>query len=699
MAGLAAGLLAPLGAGWDAASRLRRALARPYRAPVPVICVGNLVAGGSGKTPVVLALAASIAARGVAIHIVTRGYGGFLGGPVPVDPARHDAKAVGDEALLLAASSPCWVARDRAAGVREAVAAGAGAILLDDGFQNPAIEKDLSLVVVDAEYGFGNGRVIPAGPLREPVAAGLARADAIVLLGDGVAPDAVHAAGCPIFRADLEPVDGERFAGVQIVAFAGIGRPGKFFASLRGVGATLTAAYPFPDHHRFADAEIARLRDEAQRADARLVTTAKDWLRLPPRLRGGIEVLEVEIHWHDEAAVAHLVGNVLPKPSAGHAVVRSPPMAPPFFPSPPPAGGEGRVRGPCNEERRSRHRSAAYEPNSVAGTPLTLPSPPVDGGRGRKKGEAARRPIGSGAALNMPDAAEAPLAPVPWSDRIEAGGAALFFAAMGALPIDAASALGGALARHIGPWLGVSKRARRNLRAALPELSAREIERVLRGMWDNLGRVAAEYPHLPRVRIFPAGGRVETSGIEHLDRAIAAGRPVIIFGGHLGNWEIAARAAGQYGIDVAQIYRAANNPLVDRMIARFRGTGSEFIPKGAIASRRALAALRRGAHLTLLVDQKLNDGIPVPFFGRPAMTAPALALLALHFDCAVLPARVERLQGAHFRLTIHPPLPLPKSGERAADVAGLMEAVNRTLETWIRERPEQWFWLHRRWPD
>jgi KDO2-lipid IV(A) lauroyltransferase len=304
--------------------------------------------------------------------------------------------------------------------------------------------------------------------------------------------------------------------------------------------------------------------------------------------------------------------------------------------------------------------------------------------------------------LDRPDAqpaADAPVAPVPWSDRIEACGAALFFAAMGALPIDAASALGGALARHIGPRLGISKRARRNLSAALPELSAPEIERVLRGMWDNLGRVVAEYPHLRRVRVFPPGGRVETSGIEHLDRAIAAGRPVIIFGGHLGNWEIAARAAGQYGIDVAQIYRAANNKLVDQMIARFRGAGSEFIPKGAIASRRALAALRRGAHLTLLVDQKLNDGIAVPFFGRPAMTAPALALLALHFDCAVLPARVERLLGAHFRLTIHPPLQLPKGGERAADVATLMETVNRTLETWIRERPEQWFWLHSRWPD
>ncbi|HEV8680938.1 MAG TPA: lauroyl acyltransferase [Stellaceae bacterium] len=295
--------------------------------------------------------------------------------------------------------------------------------------------------------------------------------------------------------------------------------------------------------------------------------------------------------------------------------------------------------------------------------------------------------------------AETPVAPIHWRHRVEACGAAVFFAATRALPIDAASAFGGALARLIGPRLGISARARRNLCAALPELPAAEIERVVRGMWDNLGRVAAEYPHLRHIRVFAPGGRVETVGTEHLDRAIAAGRPVIVFGGHLGIWEIAALAAGQYGIDVAQVYRAANNPLVDRMIAGIRGAGSEFIPKGAIASRRALAALRRGAHLTLLADQKQNDGIPVAFFGRPAMTAPALAQLALHFDCTVLPARVERLRGAHFRVTVHPPLALPKSRERAVDVAALMELVNQTLETWIRERPEQWFWLHRRWPD
>lgn len=309
-AALAGGLLAPLGAAWDAAGRLRRTMTRSYRPPVPVICVGNLVAGGSGKTPVVLALAPLLAGSREP-HVVMRGYGGRLAGPLRVDPARHDAAAVGDEPLLVAARLPCWIARDRAAGVRTAVAAGADAIILDDGFQSPTVAKDCSLIVVDAAYGFGNRRVIPAGPLRESIASGLARADAIVLIGEGPPPGELGAMPLPVLRAALAPLDGERFAGARVVAFAGIGRPEKFFASLREVGAELLIGHPFPDHHPFRAAEIVRLRREASDADARLVTTAKDWVRLPPPLRPGIEVLEVEIDWHDRPAVAHLLGDVL----------------------------------------------------------------------------------------------------------------------------------------------------------------------------------------------------------------------------------------------------------------------------------------------------------------------------------------------------------------------------------------------------
>ncbi len=295
--------------------------------------------------------------------------------------------------------------------------------------------------------------------------------------------------------------------------------------------------------------------------------------------------------------------------------------------------------------------------------------------------------------------------PIRISDRIEWSGAALLFGVLRLLPIEWASAFGGAVARGVGPFLGISKRARTNLRRAFPELPEREIERIVRGMWDNLGRVAAEYPHLRDIRIFAQGGLVETHGFEHLDNAVAAGRRMIIFSGHVGNWEIGAIAAVQYGFtaaqsyNVTQIYRAPNNPLIDRLIAKFRGDRGEYIPKGVTAARRAYAALYRGEHLTMLADQKLNEGIPVPFFGRPAMTATALALLALHFDCDVLPARVERLRGAHFRLTVFPPVPLPRSGNQNHDVAVLTANVTAILESWIRERPEEWLWVHRRWPD
>jgi tetraacyldisaccharide 4'-kinase len=305
--GIAAGLLTPVGAAIDAAGRLRRAVARPYRAPVPVICVGNLVAGGSGKTPVALSLAAMLTAHEIAVAIVMRGYGGKLAGPVRVDPEHHDAETVGDEALLAAAETACWVARDRAAGVRAVVADGAEAIILDDGFQNPHVAKDLSLVVVDAAAGFGNCRLIPAGPLRERVTAGLARADAVVLVGDGTAP----AIDPPILRASLEPVGGDRFAGAKVLAFAGIGRPEKFFASLRALSADIAGERSFPDHHPYRAAELAALRRDADATRARLVTTRKDWVRLPPAERAGIEVLDIAVRWHDTTARDALLTPVL----------------------------------------------------------------------------------------------------------------------------------------------------------------------------------------------------------------------------------------------------------------------------------------------------------------------------------------------------------------------------------------------------
>ena len=313
--GFLADLLSPIGVACDVAGHLRRVISRSYRAPVPVVCVGNLVAGGAGKTPVVLALSAWLLEHDVPVHVVTRGYGGQLRGPVRVDPNRHDALAVGDEALLHAARAPCWVARDRAAGVRAAVAAGAGAIMLDDGFQNPAVAKTLGLITVDVGYGFGNGRVIPAGPLRENLRRGLARADAMVLIAaEGQASNAgALLRGCcvPVLSAVLAPLRGERLAGSRLLAFAGIGRPEKFFATLRALGAVLAGTRAFPDHHSFRVAELEGLRRDAEHSGARLITTAKDIVRVPLVQRAGIEVLEVEILWPDPIALGRLLSPVV----------------------------------------------------------------------------------------------------------------------------------------------------------------------------------------------------------------------------------------------------------------------------------------------------------------------------------------------------------------------------------------------------
>lgn len=282
----------------------------------------------------------------------------------------------------------------------------------------------------------------------------------------------------------------------------------------------------------------------------------------------------------------------------------------------------------------------------------------------------------------------------------EAAAAAALFTLFRLLPLGMASALGGALAGLIGPLLPVHRRGLDNIARALPELSEAETRRTVRRMWRHLGRVVAEYPHLHRFSVDRPGGRVELVGRAHLEEARRAAGGGIMFTGHVGNWELSGLAPVRSGIPMLAVYRAANNPFVDRLIERFRDAVAQHrVPKGADGAREMVRALGAGKCLGLLVDQKLNTGIPVPFFGRDAMTAPSLAALALKYDCPVWPLRVERLAGATFRVTVYPRLAMPQAGTRDERIHAIMAAVNRTLEDWIRERPEQWLWLHRRWPD
>jgi KDO2-lipid IV(A) lauroyltransferase len=286
--------------------------------------------------------------------------------------------------------------------------------------------------------------------------------------------------------------------------------------------------------------------------------------------------------------------------------------------------------------------------------------------------------------------------------RLEAGLVRMALALLRRLPVVAASNLGGAVARSIGPLLPVSGVADANLRLALPELDAPARLRVIRGVWDNLGRTVAELPHIGDLRQTGSGAGWEIKGEAILRNLAARKGPIILVSGHIGNWELLPTAAAAIGMPMGSVYRAARNPIVDGIIIdlRRRAAGGEQpqFAKGAAGARAAMAFLRQGGRLGMVVDQKMNDGIPAPFFGRPAMTAPAAAAFALRFGCPVVPCYVQRLGPARLRVVVEEPLKLPDTGDRQADIAILTGAINVCLERWIRARPEQWLWLHRRWP-
>ena len=281
----------------------------------------------------------------------------------------------------------------------------------------------------------------------------------------------------------------------------------------------------------------------------------------------------------------------------------------------------------------------------------------------------------------------------------EALAAAIFFCLFRLLPIDWTSGLAGGLARSIGPKLGISNRARRNIKRALPELNSRERATIVRDMWDNLGRVVGEYPHIRRLHAKGAGKRLKIIGADFIDQLRDDDKPGIFMMAHLGNWEFSGLASSQRGLAVDRVYRQANNRLTEWILSQGRASiEGALIPKGPSGAKQILSSLRAGNHLALLVDQKMNDGIPVPFFGVDAMTAPALAQLALRLKCPVVPVRVKRLKGANFQVIVSPPIEFRMSGNRQTDVLAYMTKINAIIESWIRDTPGQWLWLHNRWP-
>jgi len=261
------------------------------------------------------------------------------------------------------------------------------------------------------------------------------------------------------------------------------------------------------------------------------------------------------------------------------------------------------------------------------------------------------------------------------------------------VPLDAASSFGAKVARIIGPRTRAHRTALANLRHAFPEADKAQIDRIASGMWENLGRIVMEYPSLPGTRL---ASRMEVSGAENAPKP---GQGAFMLAGHIGNWELICPLVHGLGVNLAVVYRHANNPYVDKMLVGWRRSHSNMlIPKGTRGGIHILSTLKKGGTIAMLVDQKTNNGIRVPFFGRDAMTSPAIAEIALKYDVPIIPMRIVRTGGAHFKGIMYPAMAIERTGDHKQDVKNLMVKINALLESWIRENPEQWFWVHKRWP-
>ena len=314
--GFISNLLSPIGWLYGVGAQMNQSAATPIQAPAPVICIGNAVAGGAGKTPVALDIGKRLLSAGVNAHYLSRGYGGSEHGPHPVDIALDSAQRVGDEPLLLAHVAPTWIAKDRVKGAIAMVEAGAKTIIMDDGLQNPSLLKDISLCVIDGTYGIGNGRVMPAGPLREEFEQSLKKSNAVVIIGTDqagiterikcIAPDMI------ILNAKIKakPTDSD-ITTPPIHAFAGIAQPEKFFRTLSELGCKLARTTPFADHHAYTDAEISELIEAAKADKALLLTTEKDYVRLDTKWKSAIKPLGIRLEWKDEAPLIAILEPII----------------------------------------------------------------------------------------------------------------------------------------------------------------------------------------------------------------------------------------------------------------------------------------------------------------------------------------------------------------------------------------------------
>lgn len=307
-------LLTPISALYAFMVNRKLKFATPVDVGLPVICIGNLTVGGVGKTPIVQAVRAHLSDAGMRSASLSRGYGGKLKGPLKVSPGDHSAADVGDEPLMLASSGESWIGADRAAAAQAMKDAGVQDIIMDDGHQNHGLQKTLSLIVIDAGTAFGNGHMIPKGPLREPIASGLARADAVILIGDGETPPEVTQSSLPVWRAKLMPQSLPPTG--PLVAFAGIGRPEKFFDGLKAAGASLAEEVPFPDHHAFTSADLDYLQTLSTERGASLITTEKDHVRLPPEMRSRVAVFPIAAQFEMPTALDDILAPVLKGASA-----------------------------------------------------------------------------------------------------------------------------------------------------------------------------------------------------------------------------------------------------------------------------------------------------------------------------------------------------------------------------------------------